>query len=314
MTVMVIVGLISIFVGQLLIFNDRAYQTVDQTSESQQNLRAAIDLIERDLRHAGMMVPEDAGICGVDNDTAPDRLYLSDWSAIDTGNDFTDYSGSTILLPPTLNTGVALTLNLSSLVMEPSPPLRAAYDTNGDGTNDSDFRAGGGIIIADPGSPNRGTACGTITTVDVANDRLTVNLVTTLDNPGTGGVIAVPAVEYRVTGNQLFWNGVLLAGGIEDFQVAYIFDLNEDNLVDPDDVQGDGVGDDYDSDDEPAELLREVRASLVARTRREDPEFGKGQLQVRENRDPTGVSDGFRRRTVTTRVRLRNIGTRLGVV
>ena len=41
MTVMVIVGLISIFVGQLLIFNDRAYQTVDQTSESQQNLRAA---------------------------------------------------------------------------------------------------------------------------------------------------------------------------------------------------------------------------------------------------------------------------------
>jgi hypothetical protein len=314
MTVMVIVGLISIFVGQLLIFNDHAYQTVDQTSESQQNLRAAIDLIERDLRHAGMMVPEDAGICGVDNDNAPDQLYVSDWSAIDSANDFSDYGGSTILLPPTLNTGVTLTLDLSSLVMEPSPPLRAAYDTNGDGTNDSDFLPGGGIIIADPGTPNRGTACGTVQTVDLANDRLTVVLVSTLENPGTGGVIAVPAIEYRVTGAQLFWNGFLLAGGIEDFQVAYFFDLNEDNIVDPNDVQGDGVGNDYDSDDEPAQLLREVRASLVARTRREDPEFDRGQLQVRENRDPTGVSDGFRRRTVTTRVRLRNIGTRLGVV
>ena len=44
MLVAVLVSLIAVYIGQALAANERAYQAVDQTSESQQHLRALLDL------------------------------------------------------------------------------------------------------------------------------------------------------------------------------------------------------------------------------------------------------------------------------
>src|SRR5262245_54192006 len=188
LTVVAIFGIVAIYVGRILTVNERAYHTVENTSESQQNLRVFGELIEDNLRHAGMMVPRDAAVCGRDFTNGPDVLYVSDAAAIDPQSDATPYGGPTATGASNLNAGGsaaspfggAVTLTLSSMIVEPSPPSRPAYDTNGDGTLDSDFRVNGGVIVFDPGSLGRGNACGRITGLNLATKQITVAGVSTL--------------------------------------------------------------------------------------------------------------------------------------
>jgi prepilin-type N-terminal cleavage/methylation domain-containing protein len=312
--VVAIFGIFMVALGQLLLSNERSYQATDQTADSQQNVRAIAEILERDLRHAGMMVPEAGGLCGVDNQTGPDLLYASDWNAIDPDDDFASYPGATVLTPPddfgTDDVGETHTIDLSSLVLEPAAPNRPAYDTDGNGVEDSDFQLGGGVILlSDDGG--EGTACGRITGVDVANERITF-VVTSGMNGGNTSFVAIPANEYRVNNGQLLWNGRLLANDIEDLQIAWFQD-DGDNIEEAGEMFGIS-GNDYDSDNFDHSELRELRISIQSRTRLEDEEWNSGRLQATENRTPVMTNDGFRRRVLTTRVRLRNIGTRLGVV
>ena len=311
--IVAVFGVVSIYIGRILMVNERAYHTVQQTSESQQNLRMLAEMIEDDLRHAGLMVSRAAAVCGVDRDQAPDTLYLSDAAAIDPQTDFEPYPGARAAAAGNLAVGATQTLQLDSLVLEPSPPNRPAYDTDADGVADSDFRPGSGVILADLSDSGRGTACGRITGVDVANERITVLGVTDMASPAPPGadVVAVPANEYRVNGGRLLWNGRTLANGIEDLQVAWVFDLDDDNIVDGGEKRGDEGTADYDSADESAGDLRQILLSVVSRSRREDPTF-VGRPQPRLNRQPIAVDDGYRRRVIQTRVRLRNLETRVG--
>ncbi|MEE9607859.1 MAG: prepilin-type N-terminal cleavage/methylation domain-containing protein, partial [Myxococcota bacterium] len=75
--------IVAVYLLQTLTVNHRAYVVIDQVSESQQTMRAIATLIERDIRHAGMLVPQNAAVCGVDNANAPDILYVTDADAID---------------------------------------------------------------------------------------------------------------------------------------------------------------------------------------------------------------------------------------
>jgi len=310
LTVIAIFGLVAVYVGRILIVNERAYHTVEQTSESQQSLRLFGELLEDDVRHAGMMVGLDAAVCGKDNTNAPDQLYVSDAAAIDPQDDYDPYTGATVTGASNLNVGSAQTLQLGSLVIEPSPPSRPAYDTDGNGTLDSDFRVNGGVIVTDLATPARGAACGRITAVDVANTRITVVAVAGLAAGAGTNLIAVPANEYAINGTQLLWNGVLLADGIEDLQVAYIFDLDDDNVIDAGETRSDGVGAAYVSSALPANQLRELEIALVSRARLPDPAF-TGRPQAFLNRAAITTADGFRRRTLETRVRLRNLVSRI---
>lgn len=311
--VLLVTGIISVLVGQTLIVTDRTFHTVDQTTVSQQSLRVIGDLLEHDVRHAGLMVPGIAAVCGVDNDDAPDLLYLSDSNAIDPGTDTAPYPGASITGVTNLSLGTA-TLSLNSLVIE-NDATRSAYDTNGDGTNDSDFKPNAGVIIADSLDFERGAACGRIASVNPGSNQITVEIVSVLDNTGNpANLVAVPAHEYRIEGTKLVWNGKGLSEGIEDFQVTYFFDENGNEVVDPGEIYGNGVGDDYESDEDYLEFLREIEISVVARSRLEDPQFPSGRLQPVANREPVGSTDGFRRRVMTTRLRLRNVGPRVGVI
>lgn len=314
LTAMVIMGMISIYVGQILIVNNRAYHNVDQITASQQSLRVIIDVMERDIRHAGMMIPQFAAVCGVDNDTAPDLLYLSDAGAIDPQDDVESYPGARIIGVTNLAVGT-ITLQLDALVIETSPPARAAYDTDGNGANDSDFQPNAGVIIADAADPDRGVACGRIQSVNLGVDKITVVITTTLADTGNPAqLIAVPAHEYRIDSSRLLWDGMTLSEAIEDLQVSYTFDLNDNDLVDPGETRGDGVGADYGSDDEAANNLRALRVSVVARTTRMDQGITIGRMQPLENRQPVATNDGFRRRVISTSMRLRNVGPMVGVL
>jgi hypothetical protein len=103
------------------------------------------------------MVPEGAAVCGVDNDNAPDLLYVSDANAIDPDDDLATYDGAAIAVATQVAAGIA-TFSVSSLVMEPT--ARPAYDSDASGTADSDFQAGGGAIVMDLNDPGRGASCG----------------------------------------------------------------------------------------------------------------------------------------------------------
>ena len=325
--VMAILGLVAVYMGRILTVNEKTYSQTDQLSQVQQNLRAIDDLLERDLRHAGLMVPDAAAVCGVDQITGPDILYVSDALAIDPQGDFTTYAGVSVTGSPT-STGSSATLTLSDLIIEPSPPNRPAYDADGNGTNDSDFQQWGGVIIASTSNPGAGVACGTIESVNVGGKQITVKVRSAIST--TTDLIAVPAHEYRIAGTQLLWNGNALADGVEDLQVTYIIENDNppDNQVD---ATNEIFGDDESSAHElfnlpnpnggsglvtltgsASELVREVEVSIVVRVRLEDEDFSMGRLQRTGNRSASGVTaDGFRRRVITTKVMLRNVAMQI---
>jgi prepilin-type N-terminal cleavage/methylation domain-containing protein len=316
--VVAILGIVSYYIFGSLTVSNRAYVVVDQVSESQQGMRAVAQLLERDIRHVGKMVPLGAALCADDNQGSPDVVYLSDAEAIVPDNDIAAYDGARVqgAVNNVNGAGAVTTLAVDSLLLEPAPPTRAAYDTDGDGTNDSDFQVGGGAIVIDLNDAGRGAACGTVEAVNLAAPSVTVRTVSSALGGSAGPVqlVVVPAHEYRIANtDQLQRDGYLLAEGVEDLQLAYFLDANGDNLVDPGEMHGTGSGANANFDAQGTDMgdLREVRLNLVARTRMEDRDF-EGQLQATENRN-AGVADGFRRRVYTSIVRPRNMARRIGI-
>jgi hypothetical protein len=251
---------------------------------------------------------------GIDSTTAPDVLYLTDHEAIDPGDDILSYMGAVIVGSPTnVSSGSTSTIEVDSMVMETSSPIRAAYDTDGNGTTDSDFQAGAGVIVVDRNNPGRGVACGAIETVDLANSELVINIASgTLGTlTGTAILVAVPAVEYRVTGGTLFRNGQRMALGVEDLQVAYLFDFDADGVTAASEVRGGASGTAYAANGESVEDLRQIRLNLVTRTRIEDARFPAGVFRATENRGAVAGNDGFRRRVNISTIMPRNLVNRI---
>ncbi len=258
-----------------------------------------------------MMVPEAAAVCGVDNDDAPDLLYISDYTATNPDNSIGFFDGARIQGFVSDVTGTP-TLALDSLVIEPGTP-DPSYDTDGNGANDSDFNdEGGGVIIVDLMNLDRGSVCGVVTDVDLATNSITVDIKTGgLDGtPANYALTAVPALEYRIDSARLYRNNLRLADGIEDLQIAYFLDTNGNDTVDVGELRGDSVTD-YLATTSDASFLRAVRLNIVARTRSEDERFTQGFFQATENRDEIPGQDGFRRRVHTAIVRMRNVGSRV---
>jgi prepilin-type N-terminal cleavage/methylation domain-containing protein len=305
-----VLGIVSVYMFESFAKNQQAYTVIDQLSESQQNLRAIGDLIERDVRHGGMMVPEGAAACGVDNDAGSDLLYVSDAAALDPQDDVATYDGVSISVATQVVVGNQ-SFNVSGHVLEPAPS-RPAYDTTGDGAADSDFVVDGGVIVMDLLNPGRGTACGRVSAVNVIAGTLGVEIRSPLlaATAAAAQLVAVPAHEFRIVGERLFRDGVVLAGGVEDLQVAWFLDADGDNRIDANEVHGDGTGPDYAAAAQDAAQIRELRFNLVTRTRAEDREWSLGRPQAMENRTAVVANDGFRRRVYTSTVMMRNVGSR----
>lgn len=303
MVTSLIMGIILTYLFESFTTYHRTGEVVAQVTESQQNSRAIAGLIEHDIRHAGMMVPGGGAFCGVDSTTGPDTIYLSDADAIDPTTSMSNDMGAAFLGNTIVSGTIEIDLSLEN-------PDDFAYDTDGDGVADSDFRVGGGVIFIDLGDPTRGAACGSITAVNLAASRITFNLVSQSIGAIGGApanLLAIPAHEYRIANLTLMRNNMALAMGVEDLQAAYFFDDNDDNVVDAGEYRGDGVGANYLANALNAEDAREIRVTFVTRTRNEDPNFPAGRFQSAENRAVVGTSDGYRRRVHTSTVELRNL-------
>ncbi|MGH0037790.1 MAG: prepilin-type N-terminal cleavage/methylation domain-containing protein [Myxococcota bacterium] len=321
-----VLGIVVIYLVQTFTTTQKTYVVVDQVSEAQQNLRVVADLMERDLRLAGYLVPGHAAVCGVDRADGPDTLFVSNsdvilpadelevanYDALLAGNLGAEVSGAGTG-PGGVIGGAGRDLPVNQLFLDVA-------------ANGNDFSPGSGVILVDRNDPDGRTACGTVTGVGAAT--VTVDFVTDDLGPmsATPDVVAVPAHVYTVTPpnpglgipGQLFRNGVLIANDVEDLQIAFFFDLDDDRILDPGEYQGDlgdavgdGVAVPYDSTVANARFLRQVEISLVTSTRDDDPSEDAPQMiqQTTGNRDAATLDapDRKRRRVYNSTVRMRNV-------
>jgi len=311
--------LVMLYVTQAFTVQQKTYVVVDQVTEAQQNLRAVSDLVDRDVRLAGFMVPRQAAVCGHDATTGPDRLYLSNADAIrsvfalEGGNeDLAGDYGAPV-------SGVTSTWTKSGATASVTV-TRDWVDVQADG---ADFAVSAGVILVNRRDPEANVACGTITAI--AGSTLTIDLGDTSIGPVglNSDVVAVPAHIYSLTPAgggapaQLFRDGMLIASDVEDLQVTYFFDLDDDLEVDAGESFGTSGGTARPWELTPANTrpdpssLREVQLNLVTVTRDDDPnrDWTLGVGQVTGNRNPASLStgDGKRRRVYTARVRPRNV-------
>ena len=314
-----VMSVVLMFVFGTFSYQNATYTVTDQIAEVQQNARAVARLMERDIRQAGYLVPPSAAACGVDSKTAADMLFVSDTEAILPADQLPielagDELGAETSDEPA-GTGPK-DIVVDDVVIDGT----ASYDTNGDGTNDSDFRVGGGAILVDRGNPERGVSCGIVTAVDVAADTVSVDFLA-IYNTGVAAadLVLVPAHAYRIVTSagdppRLERNGQLLAKDVEDLQVAWFFDDQDAGVIgevdEPNETRGD-ADTDYENDDLTGDELREIRINLVVATRTDDPRSSTaaGIGQPRENRTVTSSpgADGKHRRVHTATVRLRNL-------
>jgi prepilin-type N-terminal cleavage/methylation domain-containing protein len=321
---MVSVALMAIVIAWLMGFfvvQNRSYVVTDEVAEAQQNSRTVLDLLEREVRAAGMMVPENGAACGVDNTNAPDVLYVSDADAIDPTNQKTATLGAKVTGGAPAAAGAA-TLTVNSVVLDGSP----FYVTTTPGVPTSDFRCdtgncggangvAGGLILVDAANPGRGVACGTITAIPNATT-IQVNFANVLGGviSNSPNVLAIPAHVYTIVNNQLRRDNLVLANDVEDMQVAYFLDLNSNGTVDPGEYPGSLGQAQYNPAALDGTKLREIRVNVVVRSRTPDLNLQGSQPQAMENRvgplaaDPPGQN--YHRRVVTSTIRLRNVGQR----
>jgi prepilin-type N-terminal cleavage/methylation domain-containing protein len=330
--IMVVVVLLGVLVGGVMTSfaaQKKSAAMNSQLVDAQHTSRLLGDLLEDDIRHAGLLVPESGAICAIDRTLLSDSFYVSDAGAIDPTVEIRNDLGARVTAgatggdnvagnatPATATLTVTNTLTLDALTVEQANPT-AAYDTDGNGVADSDFQVGGGVIITDAANPTRGSACGVVRGVTIGTSVITIGIESDalgpmpLVDPNPVDLVAIPAHQYQInTAFQLVRNGTAVADDVEDLQIAVFVDLNDDRVIDAGEYRGDGVGANLNPSGLDMSLAREVRANLVIRTRLQDQDNGNGRFQDSENRAAIGTADGFRRRAYSATVMLRNVGTR----
>lgn len=308
-----ILGIVVLYFMQTFTIQHRTYVTVDEVTEAQQDLRIVSDLIEHDVRMAGFLAPKAAAACGVDRKTAADTLFVANADVIRAVDslaavDLDKVAGD---LGAPVSAAIGFTASGASKVVNLQ---RNWVDVAADGP---DFAANAGVILVDKNDGNGRVACGVVKSI--AGNAITVDFGPTSVGP-TGPyseLLAVPAHVYTVgpatagTPSQLLRDGLLLANDVEDLQVAFLEDANNNRQPDPGEYKGDGAAADYDPAAVDGARLRELRVNIVVATRTDDPNqsYARGQGQATENRTAASVpgQDGRRRRVHEAVVRLRNV-------
>lgn len=306
----------------------------DQTNQMQQNGRIAMDLLSRDIKMAGFgmagpvgactvggnaaaIVPQDANTAGADN--APDSVLLA--------------------VPTLISTTTAAVGGGAGSTNQLTMQAGSVAALSGDG-----FNAG---ALPQPISVG-GTLSATVITIagDVLTLQSTINPPQAF--PAGAQVFWLRCITYAIStvaatcaGNApcLLRNGVAVADGIEDLQLAYgcdgcVLAVNggvADGIVDD---QAGGTANVFDQADFVSnsawatapmtpDKIRLVRVSIVARQPRADTGLGERNVRAVSTAGPIVVEDhnpstdaGYslptyqqtRRRLFTRTVELRNVG------
>lgn len=292
---MVAVAVMAVVTSQLLVsFSQQHTSSLEheRTIEIQEEGRMVMDIILKDLRSAGFMVPAFMAVANEDGGTnAPDRLCVSDSQVVDDAQlvDATQkFAGSEIVTPMTGDAGSVTVLTTS-------------LDIDGDGTND--YAVGSGVIVGTGTEAH----CGRVTAL-TANGTGTDIVFT----PTTGSLLTaatddavVPAIVYEINGTSLSRNNVVLSDYIEDLQTEFGIDGDRSGTVGDDAAPSAEFPVDVLNGDE-FELVRNVRVHLTAREARAEAGF-TGRYFAVANRVDAAATDNFKRRRITGDAILRNL-------
>lgn len=283
-----IVGVVTSQAFGMLSSQLQTYHSQARVLDAQEDSRLAADMILTDIRMAGFMVPNIAGIATVNGGaSAADVLCVSEWSSMD---DLSLSNASTRFDRA----------SLSSAMPAGSSVQLTASDMDVDGDGDDDFAVDSGIII----SNGSDTHCARITRI------VGTTVFFTPASPHTFGTVAaraVPAIVYEVNGTNLLRNNLLLSTQVEDLQVQFDVDQDNDDAIDPDPLNGEAEQDDLDGLDHTE--IKQVRLFVLTRTSAEDTVVtgvGAGRPAVAD-RAASGTADDYRRRLVTVTVAPRNL-------
>jgi prepilin-type N-terminal cleavage/methylation domain-containing protein len=291
-----VAGTYSIFISQ-----QRTYIAQDQIVAAQQDGRAALTIMAKDIRMAGMLT----GTGGFSNCTGNQVYTFTD--AITPGNNTASpdqitvvyaaeefiIGGSSVSVSNVNNK----TVTLGILTPGSTPPT---YNTNlGSGVLSAFFNDTTKRYVAFEGT----NAVYEIASGGVGTSTLTLTTVPP-DNLATfsARVFRVRAITYSVVGTQLRRNdsegNQTLAGAtnqsqVEDLQIAY-------------QVQGDAAWYNTTPAGKTIADIRVVKINLLMRTPVEDTADPNYTRPALEDHAGSSTKDGYRRRVYTTAVKLRN--------
>lgn len=294
------------------------YVVVSDVTDAQQSLRGVAEMIERDVRRAGYMVPAATAACAHDFTNQPDVVILSDSEAVRPIDELR--LNAPELLVGELGIDV-VSMNSTTVRVTGGGTPQLKIDTGANGG----LVVNGGVIVLDRNDPERRIACGEITAI--AGDTLTVDFGPSADATaiGTDDLIAIPAVVYKIVPataldpSQLLRNGLVLAYDVEDLQASFFFDTDANgNQTAATEVFGtlnaagtyppaSGAGFDMGT-------LREVVVQVVTVTHDDAPNTTGGSstltqgLVVSNRTANLAPADRRVRRLHTANVRLRNLG------
>jgi prepilin-type N-terminal cleavage/methylation domain-containing protein len=288
--VMVAIVVMGIVTSQLLLsFSQQHTSSLEheRTIEIQEEARLVMDVILKDLRTGGFMVPKYAAVASNDGGVnASDALCISDASVV---NENVLPTSSSRFTGARLKNGISG--GASSVTVR-----TATIDIDSDG--DVDFTRGQGIII--------GTGTRAHCAVIDADPTIGASDTTISFTPSTvGGFVSstddsvIPALRYSVAAGTLSRNDIVLSSHIEDIQAEFGLDIDRNGTVEGAEFPID------DMDFQEYELVRNVRVHVTARETRTLLNFN-GQFPAIANR-VAGAADNFKRRRVTGDVMLRNL-------
>ena len=255
----------------------RTYVVQDNVVDMQQNARMALLTLFRDVRMAGYGVPTSCALAPVNDTNGPDALFVSDSTVIQTLPDSQIFFAQLTADATAGDSSITLTT------------------TDMDSNGSDDFAVSRALIISDE-THTEGL------TISSRNNN-TFNLASALQHSYTADrARIVPAIFYGVVGGNLLQDNQTLAFNIEDLQIAYL--------------DGDGTwychvtGASPPSDVPPTDIgsVRVMEIHVLARTNMadaRDTSFSQPSIQDHVVADP---QDGFRRRLLSTRVHVRNMG------
>jgi prepilin-type N-terminal cleavage/methylation domain-containing protein len=265
-------GTYSIFISQ-----QRTFILQDQVVGAQQDGRAALIIMAKDLRMAGMLTGVDGfsvygateAITPTNSSTAPDQVRVvyaaEEFTSGGTSATVTNVAGSQV----TLSASIGAFFNSSTKQYVAFEGVTHVYQVSS--------VAGNILTLSESPSANLATF----------NAR----------------VLRVRAITYNVSGNALQRNdgegAQTLAGAtnqsqVEDLQIAYQVDGDTTNWYNTTPVGKTNAD------------IRTVRINLVVRTPLEDTKDQNYTRPALEDHAGSATNDGFRRRAYTTVVKLRN--------
>ena len=257
----------------------RTYVVQDNVADMQQNARMALLTVFRNVRMAGYGVPTTCAMAAINNVAGPDGIFVSDASAIQT-------------LPDSEIFFAELTANANA---GDSSITLTTTDIDDNGTDD--FVNRGALIITD------GTNTEGLVIASTVGNTVTFVAPFLQNNYPADITRVVPAIFYNVAGGNLLQDNQPLAFDIEDLQISYqdangTWYCNAPGASPPTDVP-------------PADIasIRVVEINVLARTKAEDAsETRFTQPSIKDHSVGSSPQTGFRRRLLTTRVNVRNMG------